>query len=164
MEPAALQAAGFADREEPLDGAVPVVRLGAVAGLAPQHAVTQRALGGVVRGRDARDAGEGPERVVAIQQPCAEPGGLRVAAAGALLEQFVQQLTMGRELGCESVQVGHVAAWSLEDLECVIETLLELAAEPAGRAGALAERDEVTQNVSEAQLPLGRGCQFFRVS
>src|ERR1035437_3859865 len=62
---------------------------------------------------------------------------------------------MGRELGRESVQVGHVAAWRLEDLERVSETLLELAPEPAGRAGALAQRDEVTQNVSKAQLALG---------
>jgi len=54
MQPAALETAGFADREEPLDGAVPVVGLGAVAGLAPQHAVTQRALGGVVGSRTGR--------------------------------------------------------------------------------------------------------------
>jgi hypothetical protein len=67
----------------------------------------------------------------------------------------VQQLMMGRELGCEGAEVGRVAAWSLEDRQRVGETLLELAPDPAGRAGALAQRDEVAQNMSKAQLALG---------
>jgi hypothetical protein len=109
MQAAALQPACFTDREEPLDGAVAVLGLGAVTGLAPQNTVAQSALRGVIRCRDAGDPGERPERVVALQEPRAEPGGLRVAAAGALLEQFAQLLAVGREIdrkrGCQFFRV-----------------------------------------------------------
>jgi hypothetical protein len=131
-----LEAAGFADREQPLDCPVAVVGLGAVAGLAPQHAVAERSFRGVVRGRDAGDAGERPQRVVALKQSCAEPGGPLVMAAAALLEQRLEPLTAGRKVGPQSGQVFAVTFGLVEDLERVGEAPLKLAPEAARRAGA----------------------------
>ena len=134
MEAAALQAASFADREQPLDGAVAVVGLGAVARFAPQNAVAERSLSGVVGGRDAGDAGECPERVVALKQSGAEPGGLRVAAAGALLKQSLELLTAGaRGQPARAARSSRSRSGVVEDREHVGEAPLELAAR-AGRA------------------------------
>ena len=146
-----LQAACLADRQQPLDGAVAVVDLGAVACLAPHDCVPERSLRGVVRGRHARDPGERPERVVALQPSGAEPGGLRVAATGALLEQFAQLLARRGEVGLQRVHVQAVAVWLVEDLERVGEAAPELAAEATGRVGALTKRHEVAQVLTDTQ-------------
>ena len=105
VEAAVLQAAGLADREEPLDGAVAVIGLGSVARASPHDRVTQRSFRGVVRGRHILDPGERPERVVALQESCAEPGGLRIAATGALFQQLAEFRARGRKVGLQGGQV-----------------------------------------------------------
>ncbi len=143
MEAATLEAAGFADRQQPRDGPVAVVGLGAVACFAPYDTVAERSLSGVVRGRDTGDAGECPERVVALEQSDAEPGGPLVVAAGALLKQGLELFAAGRKVGAERGQVFAVTFGCAEDREHVGEAPLELVAEAARRAGALAQRDEI---------------------
>ncbi len=48
-----------------------------------------------------------------------------------------------------------VASGRVEDLESLSEATLELAAEPAGCAGPFAQRDEIAQDMREAQLAFG---------
>jgi hypothetical protein len=155
VEAAVLQAAGFADREEPLDGAVAVIGLGSVARASPHDRVTQRSFRGVVRGRHILDPGERPERVVALQESCAEPGGLRIAATGALFQQLAEFRARGRKVGLQGGQVRWVTAGLVDDLERVGEAPLEVSAETARRSCALPQGDEVTQHVRETELAFG---------
>jgi hypothetical protein len=92
MQPSVLQAAGFADREESLHGAVAMIGLRSVARPPPHHRMPERSLRGVVRGRHTGDPGECPERLIALQKPGAEPRSLRVAATSALLQQCLDLL------------------------------------------------------------------------
>ena len=155
VQAASLEAAGFADREEPFDESVAVVGLGAVALLAPHDCVSQRALGGVVGGGHAGGGGERPECLLVLEQAGGEPAGLGVSAAGPLLEQVVQPLAVIGEVGAQRVQVVGVASGAVEDLERLSEGLLEVTAEPARGAVALGQRGEIAKDVSEAKLALG---------
>ena len=67
-----LAAAGFDDRQHPLDEPAARGRLRAEGQLPPDHGVTQRLLGGVVGRLDAFDFHEGPQVLAVLPQFLAE--------------------------------------------------------------------------------------------
>jgi hypothetical protein len=81
------------------------------------------------------------------QQPAGEAAGLQIAAAGALTKQFDDTVAGGLGVGGQRGEVAAVAARSVECGEDVCQLVCELAAEASGGAAALAEGDEVPQDV-----------------
>ncbi len=94
----ALEHAGLACRADPIDPAAAGLRLGAQLDLADDHAVAERAFGGVVGRVDAGDFAERPERGVLVQQSGGEAAGLLVASADALLKQRLEVLAQRTQL------------------------------------------------------------------
>ncbi len=104
VQPPVLRPAGFADREEPLDGAVPCSVL--VPQLVRRHITACRSARSVVLlvAGTPKDSGERPERLIALQKPGGEPGGLRVAATSASLQRL-ELLARSRKVGLQGGQI-----------------------------------------------------------
>ncbi|HEX7144705.1 MAG TPA: hypothetical protein VF225_05295 [Gaiellaceae bacterium] len=117
--------------------------------------MSERAFGCVVGGRDAGQRRERPQRGFVVEQAGAEALGLGVAAAAAVGQQVVDALARGGQVGRERGQVAAVAVGLVERGEDAAQFAGELAAQAPGRAAALAQRDEVPEDVCEAQLALG---------
>src|SRR5665213_581745 len=150
----ALEAAGLAGAADPFDPAVAFLRLGAELDLSEQHAVSQGALSGVVCGADSRDFAEGPERVVFIQQPGAEPAGLEMPATDALFQERLDLLADRLKPGVEPVEVMVVLEIFAVSGDHLTGGLEKLVSEPARRTVALGEADELANGVAPAQLLL----------
>ena len=73
-------------------------------------------------------------------------------AAGAAGEQLTDALADGLRVGGECGEVCGVAARRVERVEDVGKLAREAAAQATGRAATLAQRDEVAQDVREAEL------------
>lgn len=105
-----LKAAGLPDRLDPLDPAAATIGLGAALDLAHQHDVANGPLAGVVGRVDLslRDVGEGPERLVLVQEASGEARRAGVTACGALFEQLADLNSQRREPGGEPLAVAAV--------------------------------------------------------
>ena len=86
---ALLQPQAGHDGEHALDEGASALALGAKARPAPDDRGSNRALGGVVGGLDARDADERPERRLDLEDLRAHAGNLRVGQRRSLAQQVV---------------------------------------------------------------------------
>ena len=151
---AALLLETGADAEHALDEATAFGGLCTEAGVTPEHAMTQRALGSIVGGLDPRLAGEGPHRRFDLQEIGARGGGLRVSLLTA--EQLEHHAaTDVTEIGLERGPLQGAVSDAVPPSEQGIDLCEQILADAGSVSGALGERFERTPQMRPTQLTLG---------